>query len=222
VTDSHTFLFADLAGFTALTEAMGDEDAAEIAADFSGAVRPLLAERGADEVKTIGDALMLRIAEPAHAVALGVRIVEEVGGRHGFPVVRVGMDTGPAVQRGDDWFGATVNLAARVAGLARGGEVLLTDATRLGARELAGIELHERGRQELRNVAEPVLVFAAFAAGSEKEGDLPIDPVCRMAVDPQRSAGTLVHDGREYHFCSMECVARFAAAPERFASHGTP
>ena len=45
-----------------------------------------------------------------------------------------------------------------------------------------------------------------------------IDPVCRMAVDPARSAGRLVYDGAEYTFCSLDCAQRFAAGPERYAS----
>jgi adenylate cyclase len=77
----HTFVFADLAGFTALTEAHGDEQAAELAADFCDTVRELLPEYGAEEVKTIGDAVMLRCDEPGAAVELGLRLVDEVGAR---------------------------------------------------------------------------------------------------------------------------------------------
>jgi class 3 adenylate cyclase len=114
-----TFLFADLSGFTALTEAHGDEQAADLVGGFCVAVRQLLAAHQAQEVKTIGDALMLRTADTGAAIRLGLCIVHDVGARHGFPLVRVGMHTGPAVERGGDWFGATVNLAARVSAAAR-------------------------------------------------------------------------------------------------------
>jgi adenylate cyclase len=109
-----TFLFADLAGFTALTEAHGDERAADMAAEFSDLVRALLASHWAEEVKTIGDAVMLVCREPGAGVELGLRILEKVEARPAFPVVRVGMNTGPAVERGGDWFGAAVNVAARI------------------------------------------------------------------------------------------------------------
>ncbi len=92
----HTFLFADLAGFTALTEVHGDAEAADLAAGFFDDARALLAQHGAEEVKTLGDALMIRCDEARDAIALGVRIVREVGARHGFPSVRVGLHTGPA------------------------------------------------------------------------------------------------------------------------------
>jgi adenylate cyclase len=218
VADTHTFLFADLAGYTALTEAMGDEDAADVAAGFFAAVRELLPEHGAEEVKTIGDALMIRADEPAEAVRLALRVVLEVGGRHEFPIVRVGLHTGPATGRDGDWFGAAVNLAARVSGLAAGGEVLLTETTRAAAGDLDRIDLHERGRHELKNVAEPVLVFAAHPSGERSDAGLPIDPVCRMAVDPERCAGGLEYQGTQYYFCSLDCAGKFAAEPQRFVS----
>jgi adenylate cyclase len=60
VTELHTFVFADLAGFTALTEVHGDEQAAELVMEFSEAVRQPLAEYRAEQGKTIGDAVMMR------------------------------------------------------------------------------------------------------------------------------------------------------------------
>jgi class 3 adenylate cyclase/YHS domain-containing protein len=213
---AHTFLFADLTGFTALTEAMGDEPAAELAGDFFAAVRELLPEHDAHEVKSIGDALMLRGEDPAAAILLALRIVHEVGERHGFPAVRAGLHTGPAVERDGDWFGATVNTAARVSAVASGREVVLSEDTRAAAGEVEGVYMRARGREVLRNVAEPLLLYTALREGAETEGGLPIDPVCRMAVDPGHGAGMLVHDGTEYHFCSLDCARRFAAEPERF------
>jgi adenylate cyclase len=211
-----TFLFADLSGFTALTEAHGDEDAAELAGQFEAEVAELLEEHRAEQVKTIGDALMIRCHDPGLAIRLALCIVDDVGRRHGFPSVRVGMHTGPAVERAGDWFGAAVNLAARVSGAAAGGEVLLTSATRDAAGELGEVELRPRGRRELRNVSEPVELFEAVRTSEQSPAGLPIDPVCRMAVHPEHSAGTLTHDGIEYHFCSLTCARAFAEAPERY------
>jgi adenylate cyclase len=208
-----TFLFADLSGFTALTEAHGDEQAADLVGGFCGAVRRLLAEYQAHEVKAIGDALMLRAGDAAAAIRLGLCIVHGVGEHHGFPLVRVGMHTGTAVAREGDWFGATVNLAARVSAAASGGEVLLTAATRTAAGEADGVELRARGRWAFRNVSEPVEVYAAVRQGARDSSGLPIDPVCRMAVDPWHSAGRLTHEGVEYWFCSLGCAGAFAQHP---------
>ncbi len=213
---AHTFIFADMSGFTALTEAHGDDAAADLAAEFSEAVAPRLSSRRAEEVKSIGDALMIRGEDPADSVRLGLEIVHEVGGQHRFPTIRAGMHSGPATERGGDWFGATVNLAARVAGQAAGGEVLLTGATRAAIGSGHSFNLRERGRVQLRNVPEPVLLFAALRRGVIATGELPVDPVCRMAVEPESAAGSLRHCGTVYFFCSLECAGRFAADPERY------
>lgn len=214
---NHTFVFADLAGFTALTEAMGDEDAADLAREFCETVREIAPAYAAQPIKEIGDALMLRGDDPGQAIRLGLHVVNEIGGRHYWPTVRVGMHTGPAAERNGDWFGTTVNVAARVSGIAGGGEVLLTDATRQAAGGLSGVELREHGRHRLKNVGEPLLLHAALRSGEQSTEGLPIDPVCRMAVDPAQAAGTLAYAGAEYTFCSLDCVQRFAGAPGRYA-----
>jgi class 3 adenylate cyclase/YHS domain-containing protein len=225
----HTFLFADLSGFTALTEVHGDDSAADLVAVFFAAARGLLAAHGAQEIKTVGDAMMLRCESAGAAIGLGLRLVREVGARHGFPSVRVGMHTGPAVERDGDWFGAAVNLAARVSGAAAGGEVLISAATAAAAGAPGGgdlgalhghrsVLLRPRGRRQLRNLAEPVELFEASCGFSDLLDRLRLDPVCRMAVDPDHEAGRLLYEGVEYHFCSLECVRRFVEHPDRYAS----
>lgn len=211
-----TFLFADLSGYTALTEAHGDDQAVDLVEEFFSSVRELLVEHGGEEIKTIGDAVMVRCQDPAKAIELGVRITDEFGGRPGFPVVRVGMHTGPAKERGGDWFGASVNLAARVAAAASGDEVLLTQATAEGAEGRTEVTLSEHGRVTLRNISEPVRLLRASRGSARDDAGLPIDPVCRMAVDPDDAAGSLRHEGTEYFFCSLRCAQAFAEAPERF------
>ena len=212
-----TFVFADIAGFTALTEAHGDHDAAALVADFCRSVRAELPASGGTEVKTIGDAVMLTIPDPAAAIRLGLRITHELMRGHGAPAVRVGLHYGPAIERDGDYFGAAVNLAARVSGEASGGEVLLTASTAARAAELEGVLYEPRGRRALRNVREPVELFAAVRAGESSGQALPCDPVCRMAVDPERSAGRLTYEDTAYFFCSLACAAEFARQPERFA-----
>jgi adenylate cyclase len=128
-----TFLFADLSGFTALTEAHGDEEAADLAGGFFADLRAILADHGGHEVKTMGDEAMIRCDSASGAIGLALRLVQEIGARQGLPSVRVGLHTGPAAERAGDWFGATVNLAARVSALASGGEVLLTGASAAAA-----------------------------------------------------------------------------------------
>jgi adenylate cyclase len=213
--EAATFVFADIAGFTALTEAHGDEEAAALVADFSEAVKTELPAFGGTHVKSIGDALMLRIPDPRAAVLVGLRVTHDLMAGHGAPAVRVGLHHGPCVKRDGDFFGAAVNLAARVSGQAVGGEVLLTAHTAAMAPDVAGVFYEPRGRQGLRNVREPVELFAAVRTGPAKDR-LAIDPVCRMAVDPDHSAGRLTYEGTAYYFCTLSCAGDFAREPERF------
>ena len=210
----HTFLFADLAGFTALTEVHGDERAADLVARFCRDVSGML-PADAEQVKSIGDAVLVRISDATTAVRLGVRIVDELGGRHEFPIVRVGMHSGPAVHRDGDWFGLTVNIAARVANVAQGGEVLLTEDTRAFANHLEDVSFDDRGTHRLRNVSSVIKLHRARRAGTNPN-TYPIDPVCRMAVDVERSI-RLRHGGLELHFCSEDCASAFHDDPEAYA-----
>jgi adenylate cyclase len=152
----HTFLFTDLVGFTALAASQGDDRAADVALEFYDRVRPLLRHRGAEEIKAIGDALMLRCDEPGAAVRLGLDIVDVLDAVEGFPAVRVGIYTGPAVSRAGDWYGTTVNVAARLCAAAAGGEVLVGEATAEAAGRLKGAALGERRLHWLKNVTEPI------------------------------------------------------------------
>jgi adenylate cyclase len=208
----HTFVFADLAGYTALTEAHGDETAADTAAAFRAAAADLLVETGGEEVKALGDGLMLRIPDAASAIRLGSRLVRDTVGHRSLGV-RVGMHTGSAVRRGDDWFGAAVNVAARVSELARAGEVLISRTTRDAAQaDLAGVVLDARGTERLRHVAQPVDLYAVRL----EDPRLVIDPVCHMAVDPDQAAAVREERGVRYHFCSLDCAQAFENEPRRY------
>ena len=161
-TESSTFLFADIAGFTALTEAHGDEHAVALVHDFAEAVKRELPPVNGEHVKTIGDALMVRVPDPGDAVRLGLAITHDLPGGHEAPAVRVGLNHGPALERNGDYFGNTINVAARVSALASGGEVLVTGHTAALAPDLEGVFYESRGRQPLRNIAEPLEIFAAY------------------------------------------------------------
>ena len=157
----HTFIFTDLVGFTTLTAERGDDHGADVALAFYARVRALLREHGAEEVKTIGDAMMLRCDDPAGAVALGLQIVRAMDAPPALPPVRVGMHTGPAVDRAGDWYGTTVNVAARLCAAAGGGEVLISEQTSTAAARLPRVRLGERRLHWLKNVSRPVAAHVA-------------------------------------------------------------
>ncbi|HTX30078.1 MAG TPA: adenylate/guanylate cyclase domain-containing protein [Solirubrobacteraceae bacterium] len=158
---SHTFLFADLVGFTALAEVEGDERALEVALGLQRCVRRLLEEHGGEQVKAIGDGLMLRFGDARPAVLLGVQLVEELAGEADFLPVRVGVHTGPALFSDGDWYGRTVNVAARLCALAPVGGVIVSARTREAVGQIDGIEWSSRELRRLRNVSAPVATCLA-------------------------------------------------------------
>lgn len=216
-----TFVFADLAGFTALTDVHGDEHGADVVTDFCEHVEELLEGFGGTHMKSIGDAVMLRMPDAPDAVRLALALVHHEMRRPGHPTVRAGMDTGRAVERAGDWFGRTVNVAARVCGLAAGGEVLMTGATRAHAAGLDGVRYADRGSEQLRNVRDPVRLFRV-ECDHQHDGRLVIDPVCRMAVDPDASEHRARHGDVEYRFCSAGCVRAFSHDPGFYAAGLAP
>ena len=124
-----TFLFADMAGYTALTEERGDLAAAELARMFRRGMRALARKHGGWQVKSMGDGVMIWTPEAAAAVELAADAVREIGTSPELLPVRVGVHTGPAVMRGLDWYGSTVNVAARLADQAEPNQALISGTT---------------------------------------------------------------------------------------------
>lgn len=153
---------------------------------------------------------MLRTGHAGQALGLAVELVWEIGGTHGFPHVGVGVHTGPAVRRGSDWFGSAVNLAARVADTAQPGHVLCTDPARAAAGSSPELLFSALGQRAFKNLERPVGVYDVTLLARPQTRRLGIDPVCRMAIDPQLAAHRLLVDGVEVLFCSRSCADSYA------------
>jgi adenylate cyclase len=156
-----TFVFADLAGYTTLTEEQGDEAAARVAREFQRTMCALSRDHGAWQVKSMGDGVMIWAPDATRAVALAAHTVEEVGKRADLLPVRVGVHTGPAVMRGCDWYGSAVNLAARLADAAEPNEALVSAATRAAARGEPTRPMGARRELALRGVERPIGAWRA-------------------------------------------------------------
>lgn len=206
-----TFAFVDLAGFTALTEVHGDDEAVIQVERFVTLVRSSL-RPGDQLVKCIGDAVMLAFDRPESAVRTLRVLLESCAQTVGLPVPRTGLHHGPAVPRDGDWFGATVNLAARVAAQAHGGQTLATATSAEAARE-TGVPVHDLGMFTLKNLQQPVELFELELI--EPDSATSIDPVCRMRIPHDTAAGRLRHRGEDYWFCSFRCVQAFVVNPEQ-------
>jgi adenylate cyclase len=142
--------FLDLTGYTRLTEERGDAAAAEVAARLAGLVRRSAQEHGGTPVKWLGDGVMFYFREPADAVLAAVEMAEGVGG-YGLPPAHVGIHAGPVIFQDGDYFGRTVNLAARIAEVARPGEVLVSQEV-VDAADAAPVSFTAVGPVELKGV----------------------------------------------------------------------
>jgi adenylate cyclase len=142
--------FLDITGYTRLTEERGDEAAAELAAQLANLVRQCSQEHGGTPVKWLGDGVMFYFREPAAAVLAALDMVEAVG-RHDLPPAHVGIHAGPVIFQDGDYFGRTVNLAARIAEYARPGEVLVSQEV-VDAADTAAVSFVEIGPVELKGV----------------------------------------------------------------------
>lgn len=208
-------LVADLSGYTALTETHGAMHASKIVLQFDRMAEASL-EPGVTIVDRVGDQVLC-VGGDTHAVLrCALRLHEAVAREPGFLAVQAGMHRGPVVERDGRLFGAPLNLTARLASLARGGQILCTETIANEARRHPGVELRLVGEKRFKNVSVPVTVYELMRVSRDAEFPA-IDPVCRMRVDRKRAVAKVPYQGTTYHFCSHECVRLFTEAPERYA-----
>ena len=169
---SLTFLFTDLKGSTALYERVGDLAAFDLVrAHFRALLEIIAAEKGA-VVKTIGDAVMATFIRPEHALRAGLRMrsaMNELNKTRGTEdlIVKIGLHEGPCLavmlNERQDYFGQTVNVAARVQSLSTNQEIHVTQPV-IGAPEVAAIIEREaikpiRKEAALRGIADKMVVY---------------------------------------------------------------
>jgi len=207
--------FADLAGYTALTEAHGDDDAADVALRFFDLTAARL-KADARIVKTIGDAVMVVTSDAYHALEMGLALLRAVEEEPQFPGVRIGVHCGPVVERGGDVFGATVNIAARLTAHAHVGQLITSEAIACLIERHPNISTTALGATWLKNVSEPVELFSIAEPGASASSQV-LDPVCRMFVDADAAPAHLPWGRHAWHFCSFECARTFTQDPDRYA-----
>lgn len=147
--------FADLAGYTRLTEEQGEEEAVGAVERFVEAVEHTLPE-DARVIKTIGDEVMIVGSDPSALVDWAVGFQQLMTER---PLPRIGVHYGETLYRDGDYYGREVNLAARVAARSAGGEVIVTRPLV----DAAGphLEFERIGEVRLKGFTEPTELFLA-------------------------------------------------------------
>ena len=153
-----TVAFTDLEGFTSYTAREGDEAASHLLAEHHREVGPVVRSRGGKIAKRLGDGLLLTFPEPAAAVLACLELVaaEPVPLR-----LRAGIHRGEVVVTRDDVIGHVVNVAARVAESAKGGEVLVTKEVCDEVGDMRGVSFGRPRLRTYKGVGERVSVCRA-------------------------------------------------------------
>ena len=204
-------LIADLCGYTALTETHGALTASETVLRFVRLAESCL-EPGVAIVDSIGDEVFCAGTDTLAIVRTALRLRDAIEREPDFLRVSMGIHRGPIVEREGRIFGPPINLTARLAAHAVGGQILCTEPVARPLGPSAGVVARQLGDQRFKNVAHPVTLFELVRV-SEGRAATVTDPVCRMQVADDRAAATIAHEGMAYRFCSSECARLFSDSP---------
>ncbi len=164
----HTFLIADIRGYSRYTDEFGAEAAAGLTARFVELVTEDVETHGGDVMEIRGDEALAVFTSARQAIrcaiALQARFDEEAAIDHDLPLrVGIGLDSGEAVALENGGFrGAALNVAARLCARAHGGEVIVTDATYRLAGRMEGLTFSDRGRVHLKNISDPIHILQVY------------------------------------------------------------
>jgi adenylate cyclase len=157
-------VFADLSGYTRLTEESGDEEAARVSLKLAELVNEIASRHRGTVVKMLGDGVHFHFKDPHDAVMASLEIVDTVRPA-GLPPAHVGVNAGPMIYDEGDYFGRTVNIAARIASQAGPAQVFVGEDV-LPHVTPSGFRLVEVGAFELKGIAKPLMLYEAIHEGN--------------------------------------------------------
>lgn len=164
-----TLLFTDIENSTVINERLGDQKWIKLLRDHNAIVRKQITAHGGWEVKTAGDGFMIAFSNPLSAVECAIALQRAFAafneGRSEAVRVRIGLHSGEAIKEGEDFYGKHVTLAARIAGEARAGEILVSRVIKDVAGS-EGVSFDEERELELRGLSGTHQVFAVAWQGA--------------------------------------------------------
>jgi class 3 adenylate cyclase len=167
-----TFLIADMRGYTRFTQERGDEAAAKLAAKFADIARKAVEARGGTLLELRGDEAVCVFASTRESIRAAVdlqqRFLQETLQEPELPLTfGIGLDAGEAVAVEGGYRGGALNLAARLCGQARAGEILASREVTHLARRVDGVRYEDRGPLLLKGLEEPVVVVRVVPEGED-------------------------------------------------------
>ena len=144
--------FADLVRFTQLSRHLDEPGLTNVVERLESRSQELIAEHGGRIVKSIGDEVMFAADDPAVAANIGLLLIEASVEDDDLPELRVGLAHGPVVPHRGDLYGATVNLASRIVGIARPSSVLVSAEVKDALQDHEGFELKPIPARRLKGI----------------------------------------------------------------------
>ncbi len=164
--------FADMVGFTVLSQHLGDEELAAVVARFEELAHDTVVALGGRVVKMIGDEVMFVVQTATGAAQIGLSLAEAYASDDLLSDVRVALAVGPVLVKDGDFYGPVVNLASRLVNVARPGTVLISDEFKqaLEAEDADNIDTRPLRTRSLKDLGR-VQMWKLIRAGSEPGAD---------------------------------------------------
>ena len=165
-----TILFADVSGYSRMMRADEERTLVDLRAHLAELVAPVIERFGGRIVKTVGDGVMVEFGSAVEAVRSAVELQRGMAARNdGVPVerrqtFRIGLHLGDVIASDDDVFGDTVNVAARLQGVAEPGSIVLSAAVYEPVRDKLALPFRDLGNRSVKNIDRPVRVYALDSA----------------------------------------------------------
>ncbi len=211
-------MFADMVGYTAITQD-SEPLALKLLDEYRSLLRPIMAKHNGEEVKTIGDALLVEFRSSLDAVRCAVEIQEAAARRNleAAPVkrfqVRMGVHSGDVIRVGGDVYGDTVNIASRIEALAEPGGAVISSQVYEAVRNKVGIPLMSMGERSLKNVETPVLLYKIASSAGQKTKEGRSLENRRVAVLPFVNLGAVAEDEYLADGLTEELIASLSRLP---------
>lgn len=194
-------LMADLSGYTALTETHGSVAAADIIDRYIAIVENCLV--GDSRIhERVGDELMIVSDSPDFLLATALVIEKNTSNEENFLLVHGGLHYGQVLERGNSYFGSTINTTSRIASKANAGTYWCSEEFMNALSDKSVCTTISRGNHLFKNIKKEKEVFEICM---ENRRTFYVDPVCRMLILDLKNAVPHPTDGDQY-FCSADCL----------------
>ena len=188
-------MFADIDGYSRLMRADEERTLDDLHAHLAELVGPVVERFHGRIVKTVGDGVLVEFASAVEAVRSAVELQRGMFERNaGLPAerrqaFRIGLHLGDIIVSDEDVFGDTVNLAARLQGLAEPGSIVLSASVHEQVRDKLALPFRSQGSRTLKNIDRPIRTYALDAASLSEAGAAGAKPVRCAAADGGRGRG---------------------------------